>query len=71
MNKSKKENTFSTIIDIKSNFHYEHDTRVKRSKIRCKFACKRICELGTRQKHDFYNSIEQKVCENNSSQIKI
>ena len=29
-----------------------YDTRVKRSKIRCKLACKRIFELGTRQKHE-------------------
>ena len=28
------------------------DTRVKRSKIRCKLACKSIFELGTRQKHE-------------------
>ena len=31
---------------------YIYDTRVKRSKILCKLACKRIFELETRQKHE-------------------
>ena len=29
-----------------------NDTRVKRSEIRCKLACERIFDLGTRQKHE-------------------
>jgi hypothetical protein len=32
--------------------YHVHDTRVKRSEVRRKLACRRIFDLGTRQKHE-------------------
>ena len=42
-------NFYAMLITI---FSYFNDTRVKRSEVRRKLACRRIFDLGTRQKHE-------------------
>ena len=40
-----------------------NDTRVKRSKIRCKLACERIFDFGTHQKHEEVAIFRRKMSE--------